>query len=87
MTRSQLPVRLSPTPVRALSARLRASEFVRDLTRHGYLPLACTLILLVAFLVGLASGGSYLTPEGEWAPIPTEAPPSCGDYCGTDAGF
>ncbi len=85
MTNSSLPVRLSPRPVRTLTARIARSPFAREVASYGSFPFVCGLILIAAFLLGLCTSGSYVTWAGVYE-IPAEMP-SCGDYCGSDAGL
>lgn len=87
---SNLPLHLSPRPVRATSARLRASQ-AADLRRNGVLLGGCAAILALALLIGVLTDGWVLTWGGfePLPPLPAETVETvpCGNYCGTDAGL
>lgn len=72
---TNLPLHLSPRPVRALVVRLAAPV--------GWL-LAFALTLAVA---GLLTAGFADTRAWLVGPEASVEVPSCGDYCGTDAGL
>lgn len=84
---SNLPARLSPSPVRTLGRRVTRSQLIADLSRHGWLPLWWALVLVLAVLVGLLSHGWVLTWDGYIPADLPAVPANCGDYCGTDAGL
>jgi len=76
---------MSPRPVRTLRRRIRRSGLYRDLHEDRHFIAACLLILVFAAGLALMTRGLVVTPEGVYR-VPTELP-SCGDYCGTDAGL
>jgi len=86
---SNLPLHLSPRPVRATSARLRASQAADDLRRNGVLLGGCAAILALALLIGVLTEGWVMTWHGfiPVEPLETVETVPCGDYCGTDAGL
>lgn len=80
-----LPLRYSPRPVRTVYTRIRHSPLVRDIEHNGgWLAFWCAALLVIAFLIGALSAGYVVTTDGVYE-IPTL--PSCGDYCGSDAGL
>ena len=82
---TRLPLRYSPRPVRTVRARVRRSEFVRDIEHNGgWLAFWCAALLVLAFLTGVLTAGYGVTPDGVYE-VPTT--PSCGDWCGEDAGL
>ncbi len=76
-TATRLPVRLSPRPLRAAVARIPADD-------RAFI-LGCILFAVLGLLVLWYTRAAYVTWTGVHE-IPTELP-SCGDYCGTDAGL
>ena len=75
MSSSRLPLHLSPRPLRSLRARLVA-------------PAAWVLVFVLAFtVVGVITGGFTATRAWMGGPELVTEVPSCGDFCGTDAGL
>lgn len=82
---TRLPLRYSPRPVQTLCDRVRTSPLARDIEHSGgWLAFWCAALLVTAFLIGALSAGFVVTSDGVYE-VPS--PPSCGDYCGGDAGL
>ncbi len=85
-TTRPLPLRLHPRPVRTFFSRLSDAGGGPTLADDRYFIGVCVFFLFLAVLTVWLSRGMYLGWDGLHE-IPTEPPPSCGDYCGTDAGL